>query len=107
MAHVAQLKYIHRLTGEYTWASKLPALLFPSVLCLILKRPHVLNVARHHRLYGRCPRAPPHVPRAGYRRLRHPRPELASVAATHGCCRPRPELASPLPAGAAPGAPGP
>jgi hypothetical protein len=80
-AHVARPKYIHRLTDEYTWASKLPALLFPS-LCLILKRPHALN--------ARMPPSPPPVPLAG---LHHRRP-----------C---PEPASPLLVGAAPGAPGP
>jgi hypothetical protein len=38
--HVARPKYIHQVTNEYTWASKSSALYFPSLLCLVSKRPH-------------------------------------------------------------------
>jgi hypothetical protein len=50
-------RYNHRLTDEYTWASKPPALLFPSLLYLILKRLHVLN--------SRTPLSPPSPPPQG------------------------------------------
>jgi hypothetical protein len=90
-AHVALPKYIRQLTDKYTWALKLPTLIFPPLLCLVLQRPHA-TVASAAVGPG-C-----HLPR--------PEPAVVAVAAP-GCRSPRPEPASPLPAGAAPDAPGP
>jgi hypothetical protein len=59
---------------------------------------HFKMSARAKRLHAAVASAP---------RRRRPRPEPASAAATPGHRCPRPEMASPLPVGAAPGTPGP